>query len=396
MIDLDPSAPAADTLAVLARLISFDTTSRHSNVPLIADVAARLAGLGVVSRLVYSSPDKVNLIATIGPEGDNGVILSGHTDVVPVDGQAWTRPPFDLTLEGGRAYGRGTTDMKGFVAAVLAKVPQMRAAPLKRPIHIVLSHDEETGCWGVVSLLEALAGENFRAEVCLVGEPTSMQVVVAHKGKKSVRVHVSGRACHSSLAPQGVNALEYAARLVTFISDIGRRLAATGARDPLYDLSHSTAHVGVLRSGSVLNIVPHEAVFEFEFRTLPIDDVEALHAEVVAYAREVLEPAMRAVDPTAGIRFEVMSAIPGLDTDPEAPVVHLAKRLTERNDHAKVAYGTEAGQFASRLGAPAVVVGPGAIAQAHTPDEYIEISELIRCERFLDRLIAWCCETRSA
>lgn len=392
MILSSSSAPAARTLGLLERLIAFDTTSRHSNLPLIEDIAGYLRGLGLESRLVHSSPDKANLIVSIGPRGDNGVILSGHTDVVPVDGQAWTRPPFQLTIEGDRAYGRGTTDMKGFVAAVLAKVPDFQAAPLKRPIHIVLSHDEETGCWGVVSLLEALAGEAFRAEACFVGEPTSMQVVVAHKGKKSVRVHVTGRACHSSLAPLGVNALEYAARLVSFISDIGRRLAASGPRDPLYDLAHSTAHVGVLRSGSVLNIVPHEAVFEFEFRALPADDVEALHGEVVAYARDVLEPAMRAVDPTSGIRFEIMSAIPGLDTDPDAPVVHLAKRLAERNDHAKVAYGTEAGQFATRLGAPAVVVGPGAIAQAHTPDEYIEIAELVRCERFLDRLIAWCCD----
>ena len=377
---------------ILANLVSFDTTSRNSNIPLIEWVEDYLGRHGIASTRTYDPTGrKANLWATIGPKDVAGYVLSGHTDVVPVDGQAWTRNPFELTEENGRLYGRGTTDMKGFLAVCLAKVPDMVAAKLARPIHLCFSHDEEVGCIGVRYALEKIDELAPATPLgCFVGEPTSMQVVVAHKGKHNYRATVTGRPCHSSLAPRGVNAIDAAAELILAVKAIEKRLEREGRRDPLYDVQHSTAHTGTIQGGTILNIVPEACSFVFEFRMLPGDDHKPLVEELRAHARDVIEPWMKAIDPATGIEIELITGMPGFDTAPEEDVVALSKRFAGRNDHAKVAYGTEAGLFVAMAGIPAVVVGPGAIAQAHTPDEWIEKAELDRCAAFIDQLIRHC------
>jgi acetylornithine deacetylase len=379
------------TVEILQRLVAFDTTSRNSNLALIDWAEAHLHDLGFASERVYdASGRKANLFATIGPEGVPGYILSGHTDVVPVDGQAWTSDPWTLTERDGRLYGRGACDMKGFLACCLAAAERLRAADLARPIHLALSYDEEVGCVGARGLVERLRNGPVRAEACFVGEPTGMQVVVGHKSKRSVRVQVRGFACHSSLAPQGVNAVAYGAEIVTFLNRMAERLGTEGPSDPLYDVPVSTAHVGVLQGGTALNIVPDACEILFEVRTIGGEDPDALVAEVERYVRTELEPRMRAVEPATGIDFEVYAGFPGLDTAPDAGVVTVAKALAGRNDHAKVAYGTEAGLFQTIAQIPTVVIGPGFIDQAHKADEWIAMDELAKCEAFLDRLIERC------
>jgi acetylornithine deacetylase len=378
-------------IEILAALVGFDTTSRNSNLALIAWVESYLAGLGVVStRIPDPSGRKANLWATVGPAGTPGYILSAHTDVVPVDGQVWTSDPFLLAERAGRLYGRGTTDMKGYLACCLAIVPDLLAANLRRPVHLAFSYDEEVGCIGVRDIV-ARIGELAGAPplCCFVGEPTGMEVVVGHKSKRSFWVTVRGRTCHSSLAPQGVNAVEYAALLIAKIREISDRLRREGARDPLYDVPFTTGHTGMVEGGIALNVVPDLCKFVYEFRAIPPDDPNALAAEVETHAREVLAPEMQAVAPEAGFEFSARPYQAGLDTDPDAEVVALAKQFAGRNGHSKVAYGTEAGLFQAG-GVPSVVIGPGSIEQAHKADEYIAIAELEKCGLFLDRMIEHC------
>jgi acetylornithine deacetylase len=377
-------------ISVLEALVGFDTTSRNSNLELIAWVEDYLDRLGVAhARVPDRTGAKANLMATIGPADVPGYILSGHTDVVPVDGQTWSSDPFRLTARDGRLYGRGSADMKGFVACCLAAVPDMLARELRQPILLAFSYDEEVGCLGVRDIIARLRAAPVKPAGCFVGEPTGMQVVIGHKSKHSVHATVHGRTCHSSLAPLGVNAVDYAARQIVKVRDIAERLAREGARDPLYDVPHSTGHTGFVHGGTALNIVPDSCTFEFEFRTIAADDPGALAEEVTAYARDVLEPQMKAVAPEAGIELVEKSSFPGLDTSPAAEIVGLAKAWAGRNDHSKVAFGTEAGGYA-QAGIPSVVVGPGSIDQAHKADEFIAVSELEKCGVFLDRLIAHC------
>lgn len=378
-------------LAILSRLVAFDSTSRNSNLPVIAYAEDHLRSLGFrTERVPDPTGTKANLLASIGPDEPTGYILSGHTDVVPVDGQAWTGDPFRLRVEGGRAYGRGACDMKGFVAVCLAGAEDMAAARLSRPLHLALTYDEEVGCVGGRVLAEHLKGRGFAAEGCFVGEPTGMSTVVGHKGKRSVRVAVRGATCHSSTAPLGVNAVEWGARLVAEIRRIADGLAADGARDPLYDVPHSTGHVGVFRGGTALNIVPDRAEIVFEFRTVGADDPDALVAAVERFARGSLEPAMRAVSPGSGFDFDVFAGFPGLDTVPGAPIVALAHELSGESGAGKVSFGTEAGLFSTLAGVPSVVIGPGFIEQAHKADEWIALSELRGCADFVERLVARC------
>lgn len=376
------------TTEILGALVGFDTVSRNSNLGAIGWIETYLDGLGIAhERIPDATGTKANLWATVGVSDAPGYILSGHTDVVPVDGQSWSNDPFKLTARDGKLYGRGACDMKGFVASCLAAVPAMTA--LKRPIHLAFSYDEEVGCLGVRDIIAYLDRKALKPAGCIVGEPTGMGVIVGHKGKRSFRVSVRGRTCHSSLAPEGVNAVEYAARLIAKIREIADRLARDGARDALYDVPFTTAHTGWVHGGTALNIVPDECSFAYEFRSIAADDPDALATEVEAYATTVLEPEMKKVAPEAGFTFELISSFPGLDTAPGTDLITLAKSLSGQTDHGKVAFGTEAGRF-SHAGIPSVVIGPGFIDQAHKADEFIAVSELAACGAFIDRLIAHC------
>ncbi len=372
---------------MIRKLVSFDTTSRNSNLQIIDFIRDYLASLGVESRLVHDETGKkANLYATLGPQDKPGIALSGHTDVVPIDGQEWSTDPWKIVERDGKLYGRGTCDMKSFVAIALAMVPDFLAKPLKTPIHLVFSYDEEVGCVGVRRLIHLLKELPVRPRAVIVGEPTDMRVIVAHKGKKSIRCHVRGFECHSSLAPHGVNAIEYAAELIAQLNRMGRRIAKEGPFDEDFDVAHTTVHTGVIQGGTALNIVPKDCHFDFEFRYLPGVDPEALYGDVLAFA-ETLVPEMRAITPDAGFSWSEISAFPGLDTPEDAEIVVLAKALAQANATVKVAFGTEAGLI-QEAGMPAIVCGPGSIEQAHKPNEFVAISQLAQCEAFMDRLLA--------
>ncbi|MGD1876853.1 MAG: acetylornithine deacetylase [Kiloniellaceae bacterium] len=385
-LNADRPAIRPETRAMIERLIAFDTTSRNSNLELIHYVRDYLADLGVTAQLVHDSEGrKANLYATLGPTDRPGIALSGHTDVVPIDNQDWTRDPWAVSEHDGRLYGRGTCDMKSFIAIALAHAPRFLAGELQTPLHLCFSYDEEVGCKGVPSLLAFLADQPIRPAMCVVGEPTDMKVIVGHKGKKSMCCHVRGKEAHSSLAPQGVNAVNAAARVVGYLADMAARKAAQGPFDDDFDVPFTTVHTGTIEGGTQLNIVPGHCRFEFEFRYLPQDDPEALLAEVKAYAERELVPAMQAVDPATGFTWEEIAGFPGLNLAPGAEVIELAKALSGGNATGKVAFGTEAGLF-DHNGIPTVVCGPGSIAQAHKPDEFVALEQLALCERFMDRL----------
>ncbi|MFL5258478.1 MAG: acetylornithine deacetylase [Hyphomicrobiales bacterium] len=376
-----------DTIRILGDLVAFDTTSRLSNLPLLQYVTALLDRHGIEPRLIYNDDrTKANLWATVGPPGPGGIILSGHTDTVPVDNQDWTKDPFKLTEQEGLMYARGACDMKGFLASVLAALPEMVDADLKRPIHLAFSHDEELGCVGVRSLIEELRVDSPGAAFCIVGEPTEMTPVIGHKGGQSYKVRVEGREAHSSLAPHAVNAIEYAAELIVFLRKIAERMRDR-ACDDLYDVPRSTLSTGMISGGSAINIVPRQCEFVFEFRYLRgVEPAEVMN-DIQHYVAATLEPAMQAVAPEARITFENNYAYPHFEIDPAAELVSLTKAWAGRNREAKVAYGTEAGYFSGTLGIPTIVCGPGSIIQAHKPDEYISRDQLDRCDRFLRKVI---------
>jgi acetylornithine deacetylase len=376
-----------DVRAMIARLIAFDTTSRNSNLDLIHDVRDYLKGLGVESHLTFDDEGrKANLYATLGPSDRGGIALSGHTDVVPVDGQDWTSSPWDVTERDGRLYGRGTCDMKSFIAIALAYAPKFLERGLKTPIHYCLSYDEEVGCIGAPRMLKYLASQPVRPVGAIIGEPTDMKVITGHKGKLSAICSVRGFEAHSSLAPKAVNAVQMAARAIARLDEMARRKAAEGPFDDNYDIAHTTVHVGTVNGGTALNIVPSECRFEFEFRFLPDDDPQELLAEIQGFVRDELEPVMKAVRPETGFTWTIRSNIPGLDISGNAEIVTLAKSLAGANATSKVAFGTEAGQF-HESGIPAVICGPGSIEQAHKPNEYVSLEQLALCTRFMDRLL---------
>jgi acetylornithine deacetylase len=386
-----PSSRPDRIRTLLADLVAFDTVSDRSNLPLIAHIESYLASLGVSSqRVIDETGQKASLWVTIGPEDRPGLVLSGHTDVVPVVGQDWSHDPFKLVERDGRLYGRGTTDMKGFVAVCLAMVPEMLEAQLKTPIHLAISYDEEIGCVGVRPMLGEIAKKRVKPLGCFVGEPTQMQVIIGHKGKHGVRATFKGLARHSSIAPDGVNAIEYAAELITEIRRRAVKLAHSAARDELYDVPHTTLLTSIVHGGAALNIVPDHCTVEFECRGIGITESRQVTDAIVAWAKAELEPAMKAKHPECGIEFEEILDYPALDTKADAAIVTLAKSLAGRNDHAKVAFGTEAGLFVSMADVPSVVIGPGSIAQAHTPDEYVEMAELEKCADFVEKLTAHC------
>ncbi|GLR84541.1 acetylornithine deacetylase [Bradyrhizobium iriomotense] len=376
---------------LLTDLVAFDTVSDRSNLALIAYIESYLASLGISGqRIVDETGQKASLWVTIGPNDRPGFVLSGHTDVVPVAGQTWTHDPFKLIERDGRLYGRGATDMKGFVAVCLAMVPDMIEARLKTPIHLAISYDEEVGCVGVRPMLREVAKRPVKPLGCFVGEPTEMKVIIGHKGKHGVRATFRGLARHSSIAPDGVNAIEYAAELITEIRRRAVQLAARRSQDGLYDVPHSTLLTSIVHGGAALNIVPDICTVEFECRGIGITESREVTDAIVAWAKAEIEPAMKKRHSDCGIDFEEILDYPALDTQADLAIVTLAKKLAGRNDHAKVAFGTEASLFASMADIPSVVIGPGAIAQAHTPDEFVEMSELEKCGDFVARLIAHC------
>ncbi len=374
---------------ILARLIAFDTVSRNSNLALIKYIQDYLAGLGVDSELFFDEAGgKANLFATLGPRDRGGVCLSGHTDVVPVDGQNWSVPPFELTENDGRLYGRGTADMKGYIACVLAAVPAFLAQPLRVPLHLAFSYDEEVGCLGVRSLLADLARREHKPIACIIGEPTELKPVLGHKGKLAMRCQVHGAACHSAYAPQGVNAIEYAAKLINRLGEIGTRLAAPERHDPRFDPPYSTVQTGMIGGGRALNIVPAECQFDFEVRALPSDDPQQVAEQLRDYAETELLPKMRAVKAEADIRFSELSAYPALATDPQSEVAQLLARLSGSDEFSTVAFGTEGGLF-DQAGIPTVVCGPGSMDQGHKPDEFVSVEQLAACDGMLGRLVEW-------
>lgn len=372
---------------ILERLIGFDTVSAKSNLDLLGYVRGLLADAGIDSVLIPDvTGQKANLYAVVGPVDVPGVILSGHVDVVPVEGQAWTRPAFALTEEGGRLFGRGTTDMKGFVACALAAVLRARALTLKVPVIVALSHDEEIGCQGVGSMLDVMAGWPVPPRMCLVGEPTSMQVATGHKGKIALRATCTGREMHSAMAPLALNALHLGADFIGALRQLQAEVVAAGQRDDDYDVPYTTLHAGKMQGGVQVNIVPKTCVLDFEIRALAGEDTAALIARLEADAAAIAAP-HRAAFPEAAIRIERLWDYPGLGTLASADVVAFAKGLLGSNGTIKVPYGTEGGMFAQRLGVPTVICGPGSMAQGHTPDEFIETEQLARCETMLDGLL---------
>ncbi len=381
-----------DMRTILERLLAFDTVSARPNMALMQYVQSVLADAGVDSLLVPdASGGKANLYATVGPAGMGGVMLSGHTDVVPVEGQAWTVPPFALTERDGRYYGRGACDMKGFVACAIAamvQAAQMQAAgrALKTPLHLALSYDEEIGCMGVRSLIDVLEAAPVRPRFCIVGEPTGMQVATGHKGKIALRATCTGREGHSALAPLALNALHLAADFVNAVRGLQARVAESGARDGDYDVPYTTLHIGKLNGGVQVNIVPNTAVIDFEIRSLAQEDTDALIADLHAAAEGIVAP-LRADFPEAEIKVERLWDYPGLGTPSDAGVVNFVKGLTGANGTIKVAYGTEGGLFSQRLGIPTVICGPGSMAQGHKPDEYVSLEQMARCQAMLSALL---------
>lgn len=375
------------SLEHLEKLIAFPSVSRDSNLGLIAHVQGFLEGLGVSSLLVHSEDGrKANLWATIGPAERPGVVLSGHTDVVPVEGQAWSTDPFQLTRRGGNLYGRGTADMKGFIACCLRAAEIAAARRLHTPIHLAFSYDEEIGCVGVRRLLDILKDAPVKPRLCIVGEPTMMQAVTAHKGKLGFRVTAHGLEAHSSLAPIGVNAIYMAADLIGAIRAIQKDIAETGLRDGDYEVAYTTLHVGKIQGGEVMNIVPNRCSFDFEIRYLPEDDGEAIAARIRAAAGDIAR-GYRGVFSEARFEFAALQSYPAMNTPVDSEAVKFVHALTGGNSTGKITFGTEGGLFQKALGTPAVVCGPGNIAVAHKPDEHVSEAQMAQCDRMLERLV---------
>jgi acetylornithine deacetylase len=372
---------------ILERLLAFDTVSSRPNKALMGYVKGLLEAEGIAVVLIPDADGgKANLYATVGPMGVGGVMLSGHTDVVPVEGQAWTHPPFAMTEADGRIYGRGAADMKGFVACAIAAMLQAARRPLKVPLHLALSYDEEIGCMGVRSLIDMLAAAPVKPRFCIVGEPTGMQVATGHKGKVALRATCTGREGHSALAPLALNALHLAGDFLGAVRTLQAEVATTGLRDGDYDVPYSTLHVGKMSGGVQVNIVPNHAVLDFEIRSLAGEDVGALIARLEAAAEAILVP-LRGEFPEAAIRIERLWDYPGLGTPSDAGVVNFVKGLTGANGTIKVAFGTEGGLFDQRLGIPTVICGPGSMAQGHKPDEFVTTEQLARCKAMLGALM---------
>ena len=379
------NTPHSESLAWAQRLVRFNTVSDQSNLPLIECIADHLRSLGVPIRLTYDEQRrKANLFATLGQGKPGGIVLSGHTDTVPWDGQDWSADPLSATVRDGRLYGRGSADMKGYIGLVVAQTQAWLAADLPHALHYAFSYDEEVGGFGAMKLIADLKQAGIAPALCLIGEPTSMVPAIAHKGVHRWRCCVRGKAAHSSLTPMAVNSIEAAARVVAHIAAIGDELRDRGPRQAGFDVPYTTSAVCRIGGGIADNVVPEEAHFNYEFRDLPGSDVAALQRRVSDYAA-TLEPAMKAVEPNSGFSFEPFASMPAFQARPDEPAVRLAQRLAGTQQTTLVAFGTEAGLF-QRAGLSTVVCGPGSINQAHQADEYVSLEQLARCEAFLQGL----------
>jgi acetylornithine deacetylase len=366
-------------------LVGFNTVSANSNLALIHFIRDELARLGVKSRLSYNADrTKANLFATLGEGKPAGVILSGHTDTVPWDGQDWSVDPLGGVVRDGRLYGRGSADMKGFIATALAHAELFLHAKAPFAIHLAFTYEEEIGCFGVKELIADMREAGIAPLACIVGEPTSMVPAIAHKGVYRYRCCVRGKEAHSSLTPQSVNAIEMAARVIGRVRDMAEGFEREEPRHAGFDVPFSTASVGQFRGGIADNVVPRDAEFRYEFRDLPTADARAMQQQVVSYARS-LEPAMQKVAPETGFRFETICEIPSFLGSSEDDVTRLAMRLAHEQRTTQVAFGTEAGLF-KNAGIRTVVCGPGSIVQAHQPDEYVSLEQLLRCQAFMEGL----------
>lgn len=382
---MNTTTPHPDGLAWAQRLVRFNTVSHATNLPLIECIADHLRSLGVALRLTWDEKRrKANLFATLGVGKPGGLVLSGHTDTVPWDGQDWQTDPLAAEVRDGRLYGRGSADMKGWIGLVVAQTAAWLEADLPFALHYAFSYDEEVGGFGARHLIADLRDSGLAPRLCIVGEPTAMVPAIAHKGVHRWRCCVRGKAAHSSLTPQAVNAVEAAARLVAHIADIGDELRAKGPRLAGFDVPHSTAAVCVIEGGIADNVVPEDCRFHYEFRNLPGTDADAMQARVTAYAAS-LQGAMQAVDPATGFRFEPICAVPAFLAAADDPAVRLAQQLAGTDQTTLVGFGTEAGLFQG-AGIPTVVCGPGFIDQAHQADEFVSLRQLAACEDFLRAL----------
>lgn len=375
-------------IQILERLVSFDSISGRPNHDIVGYIKSYLEEQGLDVTLSYDEDGtRANVFATIGPQVDGGVVLNGHTDVVPVDGQDWTTDPFALTRKGERLYGRGAVDMKGFLACVMAMVPAFQAATLSKPIHVAFTYDEETGGFGMPVLLESMAGLGYRPDVVIVGEPTEMNIVTGHKGGDEMRTEITGFEVHSCNPLLGVSAISAAARLITKIEEIGARVAANPVPNSPYDPPFGTFNVGVIEGGAARNATAGWCNFDWEYRPMPGEDGRPLIAEIEAYARDVLLPPMKAINDKAAIEIITEVSVPGLDDRNAEKAARFVSDITGQNSQGVVSFGTDAGYF-SDAGFSTVVFGPGSISRAHAPDEYIELAELSQGLEFLRKLTA--------
>lgn len=373
---------------MISKLISFDTVSRHSNLELISFVETYLDGWGVPhQRIENEDGTKANLLATVGPaDKAGGIVLSGHTDVVPVDGQDWTSDPVIVREADGRLYGRGTCDMKSFFAIALALVPDFVERGLSVPLHFALSYDEEVGCLGVRPMIDRAIRHLPRPEVVIVGEPTDMKVVNAHKSIHAFQTRIRGLEAHSSATNEGVNAVMIAAELITFISGLAEKMKAKGDASSRFEPPYTSVHVGTVNGGTALNIIPRECGFHWEFRALPDQDPSELIDAVTEFATNELLPKMHAVSPDTGIETVPGAHVPSLLPENGSPAETLVMKLAKQNETHAVSYGTEAGLF-QLADIPTVICGPGSILQAHKPDEFVTLDQVAACEGFMRRLL---------
>jgi len=381
------------SIEMLRRLVAFDTTSAKSNMALIDYVRDYLAGHGIDSTLVPNAErTKANLYASVGPKAEGGVVLSGHTDVVPVDGQPWVTDPWTLTDEAEKYFGRGTCDMKAFSAIGLAMVPYFKQAPLKRPIHFALSYDEEVGCIGAHSLAAEMMANVPRPRLVVIGEPTMMTVVHAHKGTRSYITTFTGFEAHSSMTHLGVSAIHFAGDFIHFLNRLQDDLERTAPRNSEFTPACTTMNVGIVSGGTAGNILARECKVTWNYRSIPTEDPQLVERRAFDFIENELLPAMRRRHPSAAIITETRSTSPAFSPDGNEEAKALAAAWSGSNVIGSVSYGTEAGIFRSTLGVPTVVCGPGDIAQAHQPNEFILASQITACEGFMRRMVEWACQ----